>query len=310
MKIAVLGAGAMGSLYGTYLSRAHEVTMLDAYQPQVDAINAKGITMLDREGQETNVRVKAVPSGADIGAQDLVVVFVKSTQTYEAMKENQRLIGPHTVVMTLQNGAGNNRDIANFIDPDRIIVGTSSHNSVGQGLGRFYHSGNGPTNIGPNVPGAQADAAVERVAEALRACGLEVNVIENIQRILWSKLFVNCGLNGLTCMLNCRLQEMLENDALWDLCRRIVYECVMVAEADGTYFERREALEIVRQVAVKDATGLASMVQDRRNRRRTEIDKINGTVVRLAEQYHLDAPYNRMLVEMVHAVEQNYPRAE
>lgn len=309
MKIAVLGAGAMGSLYGAYLSKVHEVTMLDVWQPTVDAINAHGLTMQEN-GKETTIGgVHAVLSGTDIGPQDLVIVFVKSTQTYQAVKENLGLFDAHTYALTLQNGAGNNRDIAHFIDPSHIIVGTSSHNSVGLGPGKFFHSGTGPTNIGPNVPTPEADKAVRQVAEALRQAGLEVDVIEDIQRILWSKLFVNCAINGLTCVLDCRIGEMKENPWLWELARKIVYECVLVAEADGTYFDRKDAVETVWKVVEHDATGLASMVQDRRHRRATEVDKINGTVVALAEQYHLDVPYNRMLASMVHAVEANYPRA-
>lgn len=309
MKIAILGSGAMGSLYGFYLAKVHEVTMVDAWPNAVDAINAKGLVMQENGKELTQGGMRAVLSGTDIGPQDLVIVFVKSTQTYQAVKENLHLFDAHTYALTLQNGAGNNRDIAHFIDPSHIIVGTSSHNSVSQGPGKFFHSGTGPTNIGPDVPTAEADKAVHEVAEALRKAGLEVNEIENIQEILWSKLFVNCAINGLTCVLNCQIGEMKENPWLWEMARKIVYECVLVAEADGTYFDRKDAVDTVWKVVEHDAQGLASMVQDRRHKRVTEVDKINGTVVALAEQYHLDVPYNRMLVKLVHAVETNYPRS-
>lgn len=306
MKIAVIGAGAMGSLYGMYLASRHEVTLLDSYQPQVDAINENGLTKVEKDNSETNRKVKAALSGSSIGIQDLVIVFVKSINTYAAMQENRALIGPDTIVMTLQNGAGNNRDIANFVPSEHIVVGTSSHNSVGLGLGKFFHSGCGPTNIGPEKPCEEANKAVEKAAEALRVCGLEVNVIDNIQKILWSKLFINCGINGLSALMQCRIGAVESNPALWKICTRIVYECVLVAEADGTYFDRAEALEDVRKVALADAEGYASMYQDRQHKRRTEIDKINGTVVGLAQEYGLDAPYNRMLVDLIHGVEQSY----
>lgn len=306
MKIAILGAGAMGSLYASYLSEINEVTMLDSYGPMVDKINSQGIIKLEPDGSEKRFRAKAILTGTDIGVQDLVIVFVKSIHTYEAVKENAGLIGDSTIVMTLQNGAGNNRDIANFVEKERIIVGTSSHNSVGKGLGRIYHSGNGPTNIGPDEITEKAMERVEMVADNFRACGLEVNVVENIQRVLWSKLFVNCGINAMTAIMDSPIGDVYTNSEMWNICKRVVYETVMVAEADGTFFHRDEALELVRKVAVNDATGYSSMWQDRHNKRRTEIDKINGTVVALGYEYQIDTTYNKMLVNMMHAIEQSY----
>lgn len=306
MKIAVIGAGAMGSLYGMYLASRHEVTLLDSYRPQVDAVNQNGLTKVEKDNSESNVKIKAALSGTNIGIQDMVIVFVKSIHTFDAMQENKGLIGPDTIVMTLQNGAGNNRDIAKFVPREHIVVGTSSHNSVGLGLAKFFHSGCGPTNIGPEKQCEEGSRAVAKAAEALKVCGIEVNVIENIQKILWSKLFVNCGINALCALMQCKIGEVESNPALWKICSRIVYECVLVAEADGTYFDRAEALENVRRVAIADAAGYASMYQDREHKRRTEIDKINGTVVSLAQEHGLDAPYNRMLVDLIHAVEQSY----
>lgn len=306
MKIAILGAGAMGSLYACYLSSKHTVTLVDSYKPQVDKINAEGLTKIENNQSEMTFSVDAVLSGTAIGIQDLVIVFVKSINTYDAVNENKALLGSDTIVMTLQNGAGNNRDIAQFVSNERIIVGTSSHNSVSLGLGTFYHSGCGPTNIGPDFPCEESDRNVKKVAEILRECGLEVNSLENIQKVLWQKLFVNCGLNAISTVMQCKLGDVETNPYLWELCKKVVYECVLVAEADGTYFDRIEALEIVRKVSQKNASGYASMYQDRQNKRLTEIDKINGIVVKLGQQYGIYTPYNDILVAEIHAVEQMY----
>lgn len=306
MKVAILGAGAMGSLYASYLVHSHEVTLVDSYQPQVDKINSDGITKVNHDKSETSFQVKAVLSGTDIGIQDLVIVFVKGTHTFEAMKDNQALLGPNTIVMTLQNGAGNNRDIANFVAKEKIIVGTSSHNSVSMGLGKFYHSGCGPTNIGPDYPCEKSAEDVQRVYEALQTSGLTVNVIEDIQKVLWQKLFVNCGINALSTLMQCKVGEIYTNPYLWDLCQKIVYECVLVAEADGTYFDRKEAIEIVKKVCINDASGYASMCQDRQNKRLTEIDRINGVVAKLGQEYGIYTPNNSILVKQIHGIEQMY----
>mgnify|MGYP001076259723 CR=1 FL=1 len=306
MKIAIIGAGAMGSLYASYLSVKNEVILLDTYDKQVEKINIDGITLIENDNSEKVYYPKAVMSGTDVGNVDLVIVFVKSTYTFDAVKMNQKLIGDKTIVMTLQNGAGNNRDISNFIAEDRIIVGTTSHNCVSKGLGKIYHSGVGPSNIGPNIPGDKINEELILVKNTFDESGLDVNILDDIQKVLWNKIFVNCGINGLSMVMDCKIGEMIKNDQLLDLLKHIVYECVMVAEADGSFFERKEALDNVITVAKSNETGVASMCQDRHNKRITEIDKINGVIVKLGQEYNVDTPYNRMLVKMVHAVENTY----
>lgn len=303
MKIAVLGAGAMGSLYGAHLSQAEDVTLVDSYEELVVQINRNGILEKEKDGGEIVYPAKAVMSGTDIGVQDLVIVFVKGIHTREVMEQNLSLIDKHTLVMTLQNGAGNNRDIARYVPRENILVGTSSHNSVVKGLGVFYHSGCGPTNIGPDQYTQATHRKAEAVAEVLRNSGFEVYVMENIQEVIWQKLFVNCAINGLSAVMKQKIGAVRSNRHLWAICKKIVYECVLVAEADGTYFDRAKALEIVERVCVNDSEGLASMYQDCIHGRKTEIDRINGVIVELAAQYRLDVPYNRMLVELVHACE-------
>lgn len=303
MKIAVLGAGAMGCLYGCYLSRKHDVILIDSYAPQVEAINDKGVTITETDGTEHHYAMKAALSGSRTEPVDLLVVFVKSTATYAAIETNQGLIGPDTLVMTLQNGAGNDRDIAHFVPRENIVIGTSKHNSVGTGPGACRHTGSGETTLGTMVKDSDKD---KKVAEILEECGLEVVVSDDIQRIIWSKLFVNMSINTLSALLECRIGYMIENKYAWDFAKRIIYEGVMVAEADGTYFDRREALESVHKVCEAVPNGYASMYQDRKNRRKTEIDKINGAVVEQAKLYGVPTPYNSLVVDLIHAVEGTY----
>lgn len=113
MKIIVIGAGAMGCLYGAYLSKHNNVTMLDVYEPQVENINQNGITVLEEDGTEQHFsNIRAMKSGTCKEVADLVIVFVKSTHTESSLEENKELFGENTLVMTLQNGAGNDRKIA------------------------------------------------------------------------------------------------------------------------------------------------------------------------------------------------------
>ena len=306
MKIAVLGAGAMGCLYGARLSRRHEVTLIDISTQQVEAINKHGLVMLE-EGRETAFRPRAVSSGTDIGPVDLLIVFVKSIHTYEAVKANQSLINAATLVMTLQNGAGNDRDILNFAAKENIVIGTSKHNSVSLGFGRFHHTASGATTLGTMDPGAKSD---EKAGAILAEAGFEVVISDDIQRIIWSKLFINMSINTLTALLETKIGYMVRNKYAWDFARRVVYEAVEVAEADGTYFDRREALEMVRKVCLDVPDGYSSMYQDRQRKVRTEIDKINGAVVEQAKLYGVPTPYNALIVDLIHAIEGTYQEEE
>lgn len=303
MKVAVLGAGAMGSLYGAKLSGTQDVTMVDVNDALIDHLNQNGIVLQEADGTEATYPVKAVKSGTDIGVQDLVIVFVKGIFTKDTIRQNLSMIGENTLVLTLQNGAGNNRDIAEFVNKDNILVGTTSHNCVVKGLGMIYHSGHGPTNIGPDVKTPDNLAKAKVAGEILKQAAFETYVLDDIQVILWKKLFVNCALNALSMVTGKHLGELSSNPYLWEICTELVLECVRVAEADGTCIAPEVALETVKEVSESNFMGYASMYQDYKNHRKTEIDRINGAITTLADEYGIAAPCNKMLIRLVHAME-------
>ena len=209
MKIIVIGAGAMGCLYGAYLSKNNDVTMLDVYEPQVQALNENGITVQEEDGSEQHFsNIRAMKSGTCHEIADLVIVFVKSTHTESSLEENKALFGENTLVMTLQNGAGNDRKIAKYVRTENIIIGTSKHNSVNLGGGKIRHSGNGVTTIGSNLEG---NLHLQPVADLLEAAGFQSAISDDIQRIIWSKLFVNLSINTFTAITETPIAYMIEN---------------------------------------------------------------------------------------------------
>lgn len=306
MKIAIIGAGAMGCLYGAYLFKNNEVVLIDSLNPQVEAINANGLIMLEN-GIEQTYPIKAFLSGTNIGSVDLVIVFVKSIYTYEAVEANQNLIDKHTIVMTLQNGAGNDRDIMHFVEKNRIIIGTSKHNSVSVGFGKIHHTGSGITTLGAMEQNTNID---KLIIDTLKKAGLEVEVSDDIQRIIWSKLFVNISVNTLTALTGTKNGYMIQNKDAWNFAKRIIYEAINVAEEDGTYFDRREVLEMVRHVCETVGEGYSSMYQDRKRKVRTEIDKLNGAVIEQAKLYGVATPCNSLVVDLIHAIEGTYLEAK
>ena len=304
MKIVIIGAGAMGCLYGAYLSRKHEVIMLDSFDKQVEAINQNGITVLEEDGTENQfTNVKACISGEYKEAAELVVVFVKSTFTEDALRDNKKLFGDKTLVMTLQNGAGNDRKIAKYVNKKNIIIGTSKHNSVNLGGGKVRHSGSGETTIGSNL---ENNTNLDKIQAILEESGFKVEKTNDIQRVIWSKLFVNLSINTFTAITRAPIGSMIENKYAWDFAEKMICEAVDVAEADGTHFSYREVLNMVHHVCEDAGKGYSSMSQDVMNCRLTEIDAINGAIVEQAKLYNVKVHYNSLIVDLIHAIEGAY----
>ena len=304
ITIAIIGSGAIGCLFGAYLSKNNDVMMLCRRQESADAINRHGITVFepDRTAAHYTDNVRAGVSGSINEKADLVIVIVKGNDTEQSISENMGLIGDDTLVMTLQNGGGNDLRIAKYVPMERILIGTTRHNSVNLDKGNVRHSGSGITVIGSNTESGNVDDIVSLFNEA----GIEAERSDDIQRILWNKLFVNLSINSFTAITKTPIGTMIDNDYAWFFAERLIGEAVEVAEAEGQHFSYEEVLDSVRNTCEKVADGFSSMSQDVMNCRKTEIDAINGFVVERAKVHNVPAPYNALVVNLIHAIENTY----
>ena len=302
LNAAILGAGAMGCLYASYLCKNPDINLLllDHKADKVDSINKNGLLMIEND-QEVRFNVPAKVSGR--GRQDpvdILLIFVKAHQTYAALKANRSLIGPKTIVVSLQNGMGNYLEIVKFVPLDRIVIGTSNHNSTLLGSGHFLHAADGKTIIGAF---SKDSPHVELVRSIFETCGLDISVSNDVRVLIWRKLLVNMSINPLTMLLEVKNGFIQTDRHSWDIVRQIIDEGLTVAKADGVEFDREEILDLVRKICVLTHSGCSSMYQDRIHKRRTEIDFINGSVVSLARKHGIPVPVNALLVQLVHAVE-------
>lgn len=304
MKIAIVGAGAIGCLYGAYLSRQNEVAFICRRRKVADSINHNGIVVYEPDGSKETFQtnVSAFVSGECREPMDLVIIIVKGADTETAVTSNMGMIDDHTMVMTLQNGAGNDGIIAKYIPMERIIIGTTRHNVVNLDNGNIRHSGGGATYIGSNIEGTQ----LEYIAELFREAGFETIVSENIQQILWSKLFVNLSINAFTAITKTQIGTLIDNRYAWFFAEKMICEAIDVAEAEGMHFSYRDTLNAVHDICETVSTGFSSMSQDVMNCRTTEIDVINGFVVKRAQAHNVPAPYNQFVVNLIHAIENTY----
>lgn len=215
MKTAVLGSGAMGGLYSSYLSRHNEVTVIDVNAALVEKVNAEGLEVQEPDGTSNVFHPHAVLSTEGMEPVDLIIVFVKAMFSEGALNNNKGIIGPDTYIMTLQNGSGHEDLLGKFVPQDHIIIGTTQHNASVAGLGVTKHGGSGMTHMGCVVGEA---ARLQKFADTFTECGLEADVSDGVQKMIWNKLFTNVSASALTGALQVPLGYISSNEHAWKLC--------------------------------------------------------------------------------------------
>lgn len=300
MRIAVIGAGAMGSIYGGHLSQQNEVILVDTNQQVVEQINKNGL-LVDENGTTVRYQPKALCDTSEEKPVDLVILFVKALFSRAALENNSALIGPDTRLMTLQNGAGHEDLLKEFVSEDRVIIGTTEDNGAVLGLGHVRRGGTGVTNVGMLTE--DQDGFLNRLKENFDSCGFEVRIHENIQYLIWDKLFTNVSLSALTGILQVDMGYIAADEFAWKLCCQLIHETILTAAAAGLVFDEEAVREKVRKTSLNNPQGCTSIRADLRDGRRTEVDTISGSVVRAAARYGVDVPGHAFVVNLVHGME-------
>lgn len=300
MRIAVLGGGAMGALYGGYLSRKHDVVLVDVNAALVERINQSGLVIREPDGSEAVYHPAAFTDTQGQAPADVVIVFVKAMYSRGALESNRCLIGPDTYLLTLQNGSGHEDTLRLFTDEAHCVIGTTQHNSAVTGLGEIRHGGSGQTHLGCLTGD---EKRLQPIADAFTACGLEADCVPNVQKLIWQKMFTNVSASVLTGVLQVPMGFIVENPDAWAVCEALIREAVAVAAGQGLDFDAEEKIAEVRAVCERSPKGLTSIYADLRDGRRSEVDTISGSVVRASERNGVPAPTHRTMVSLVHAME-------
>ena len=300
MKIAILGAGAMGMLFGGLLSQKHSVCLIDTNPERVDEIRQNGVRVQEQDGSVRLFHPDARTSCQGMEPADLVIVFVKAMYSRLALKQNMGLVGPGTFVISLQNGSGHEDLLREFVPGSQIIIGTTQHNSSIIGGAFVHHGGGGQTFIGR----AEGDPeSLEEISSAFSDCGIQTAVSGNIRKIIWNKLFLNSSASVLTGILQVPLGFLVDNPHGWALTEALVREAVAVANGDGMNFDSESVLADIRQSLEHSRDGLTSIYSDLKAGRLTEADTISGFVVTASARNHIPAPSHAFALELIHAME-------
>jgi 2-dehydropantoate 2-reductase len=303
LKIAVLGAGALGCAIGGTLAQAgHDVTLINRNAAHVQAIETHGLRMRSPEGV-TTVRVRAALTADGQGPVDLLIVLVKSFHTRTALEGARSLVGPETVVMSLQNGLGHEDVIAEIIGREHVVAGKTYTGGVMLAPGEIIRGVVGKETVIGELDG-RLTPRVRAIADAFNGAGLATTVADDILGTIWDKLLVNVATGAVSGITRLAYGELYRLPEIEAIAVSAVQEAMNVARANGVRLGTTDA----RDAWVKASAGLppdfkASMLQSLEKGSVTEIDYINGAVVRWGERCGVPTPVNQTLVACIKGIE-------
>lgn len=290
-KIFVLGAGAIGSVYGALLSKGNDVTLIGA-KAHVDAVKSNGLTIHGDINEcfhlKADTEIQALPE------KTLIILTTKAYDSVEAIEKVKKFLRKDTVILILQNGLGNEEMIKHAVgDRLKILRGitTIAAELFKPGEIRFW---NGETII-------EQDSIAEKIADRSNKCALKTIVSNDIGKEVWNKLVVNCVVNPLTAVFHVRNREII-TESLKTVRHQIVKECILVGKAEGITFPKDLEERIDKELS--NYENFSSMYQDIIKSKRTEIDFLNGKIVELGRKHHISTPVNETLVYFIKFLEE------
>lgn len=295
MKICVIGAGAMGSLFGALLYAAgHQVGLLETQQSHIEAVRRNQGLVLEENGQTRVVPCPVSSRAEDFAGSDLCLVFVKSAHTAQAALSAARCLNENGLALTLQNGLGNADILAGQVN--RVLAGYTSMAALLLEPGVVRHTGKGATALGPWI-GATANDA-RRMADVLSRANIPATVLDDVRAAIWDKLFVNIGINALGAILGITNGQVGSHPETRALAAKAMEEARQVALSLRVPV-RENLFDHFLEVCNLTAHNYCSMLQDLQRNRQTEVDFIHGAVSRLGREQNIPTPVNDVLAALV-----------
>jgi 2-dehydropantoate 2-reductase len=300
MKTVIMGAGAMGSLFGGLLTLSGEdVWLVDIWKENIDAMRSNGLKVEDR-GKIEIIPVKATTEVSSVGKAEVVLFFIKTYQTEKAVSDVLSIQKEDTVFLTLQNGLGNEEAICKQVDRRKVVLGVTGQGATLLGPGHIRHAGWGKTYVGELDE--KITDRVTQIAQVFRKAGIETEVSSRIHDLVWEKLLVNVGINALAALTGLKNGQLLDYPETVRLMEALVSEAAEVARRKEIQIDENP-MNRVKAVIEATRENRCSMGQDLDYKRRTEINAINGAVVREAERLGISVPYNQMITDLIKVIE-------
>lgn len=301
MKIAVIGAGALGCLFGGKLHAAgHDVWLLHHRQSAVDAMNRNGIR-IDSDDGATSVSVPATTDATDVTDADLALVFVKAQQTVDALEQHADCIGPGTSLLSLQNGLRHYDQLVDIVGTESALAGVTYQGARSDRPGRVTQ-----TAAGRSVLGGTDVRTAREVVQVLTEAGLPAERVDDPTTAIWAKQLVSLPVKPVAALTRLSNGRIVANDGLRAVMERIVREAELVATAVGVDLPDVDPMAEVVEICRSGPTHRSSMLEDVLAERKTEIDEINGALVEIAREENVDVPVNELVTHLVRGLERSY----
>jgi 2-dehydropantoate 2-reductase len=302
MKVAVVGCGAMGSVYAALLADAgHEVWAIDKWKEHVDAMKANGLRVEGASGDRT-VHLNATTDNTDVGPCDLVILSTKAMHVEKAAQAMQPLLRSDTVVLSIQNGLGGPDTAAKVLGRERVLVGVVG--GFGASLkapGHAHHNGWELVRLGELA--GPISPRLEAVAEVWRSGGFRVKCFDDIDQLVWEKLVCNVCFSGTCAVTERTIIEVIEDPDTWQVASGCATEAYQVARARGIRLDFDDPVAYVRAFGMKIPKARPSMLLDHMAGRMSEIEVINGAIPVAAKAAGIAAPFNEVISALVRAKE-------
>jgi 2-dehydropantoate 2-reductase len=305
MRIAVMGAGGQGGLFGSLLSQVgHEVTFI-ARGRNLEALKKNGLTIKSSVFNNTTIQVNATDQLEVVGEVDLVLFCVKNYDLDEAVEQIKPMIGPETIVLTIQNGVEAPDRVGNVIGPEHVLPGVSITNAHLEAPGVVNHLGG--KNLVFGEFSGEITPRVLKLEKAFKETGLDVVASEDIKGRLWQKLSTLCGLHGVICLTRSSIGTVRDHEDTWGLLRNVILEAASVALAEDVMITEEEVDATLESISRMPPGVKPSMMVDLEAGRRIELDTFNGAIVRFGKKHGVDTPLNYVIYSALKPYENGTP---
>lgn len=301
LKIAILGAGAMGLIFASVLSEKNQVFLIDHRKEKITRLNKEGIEVKENNDESKTSKIPCYKYDEDMPRPDIIFVFIKAIKNLEALRNISRLISEDTILVSLQNGYGNDKDLEEFQDKNQVVIGSTTHGATQLSYGKIFHAGSGMTYLGQNDFNYESVKIVKKVLEE---SGFDLEVSHDIDRLVIEKLFINIGINAITALLDRENACIYKDDYAREMSKNLVYEACEIFNLEGFDFDKEKTFEKVLMTAEKTGKNTSSMRADLLKGNETEIDKINKVIVDKARKQNRKSPYNEAISLLIKAKEE------
>jgi 2-dehydropantoate 2-reductase len=306
MRIYMIGAGAMGGVYGGLLKRAgYDVTLIDPREDHIGKIRHEGITVEGMRGTHV-IRLSAQTDCTGLPPGDLAIIFTDANSTRDAAKTARLVLKSEGFALTLQNGIGNVEALIEELGRDRVVAGVSMNSAANPAAGRSAYTNVGMTSIG-ELDGRDT-ARIKLVAEMLNKAEIPTEIVPDPMNWIWGKFVLNCGTNALAAITGLRGGEIYRTPEVSALQDRVIDEIMAVVERKKLTLPEKDPRKKIKDHC-RIRYNKPSMMQHVEQGRRTEIDALNGALVREAKALGIATPYNEAVVALVKGLEKSRRQA-